>query len=107
MTIADIPGLGRFELDWRTMEYPTPDPGGDPWLVQIDSVWWLIESSLCDVYVTVSDHALWHKMPDGRCLSEHLEQWVYDHEEPEYSDDEAWYDVNIGFYEDEDWGDAS
>lgn len=88
MTIAEIPGLGRFELDWHTEEYPTPDPGADPWIVELDTVWWMSEHPTLGhlTGITVNRHALWHKMPDGRTLYETLEFWVYEHEEPEYSE---------------------
>lgn len=96
MTIAEIPGLGRFEIDWRTAQHPTPDPGGDGWMVEIDHVWWLGDNPAHDgmTGIHVNRHALWHKMPDGRCLSEHLEMWVYDHVEYDPSDyyDDSWWE---------------
>lgn len=93
MTVAEVPGLGRFELDWKTIEHPTDDPGGDPWIIEIVSVWWIVDCSIQFLSVDVNRHAQWHVMPDGRCLSEHLEQWVYDHEEypwDSYEDLDYW-----------------
>lgn len=84
MTVAIIPGLGRFEIDWRTTGYPTPDPGADPWEIEITTVWWLLDEPNPDfVGIRVNVHAQWHVMSDGRTLSEHLEDWIFEHEEPE------------------------
>lgn len=91
MTIAHIEGLGYFEIDWRTTIHPTHDTWdepGDPWEFEIDTVWWLSDNEAWHKWtgIRVTVAAQWHRMPDGRCLSEHLEDWIWKHEEPEEPD---------------------
>lgn len=74
-----IESLGNFYFEYTTIGHPTPDPGGDPWLIEIDDVTWLAEEDP-NIGINVNRHALEHVMPDKRTLYEHLEQWVYDNE---------------------------
>lgn len=90
MTILTIPGLGTFDYEWSTAEHPTPDPGADPWLIQLETVWWVCEADH-SIGVEVNSHALWHKLEDGRTLYEVLEFNVYEteiYEPDDYYDEE-------------------
>lgn len=88
MSIAVFDGI-TYEFEWSTAEHPTPDPGGDPWLIDIEIVWMI--GNHPEVYIEVNNHALWHKLSNGQVLSEALEFWVYENEV---------YDPSDGVYED-------
>ncbi len=78
MVEAVIGDLGTFTFDYNTTEHPTPDPGGDPWIFEIEDVVWLCEGK--SFGISVNQYALEHKMPNNLTLYECLEQWVYNYE---------------------------
>ncbi len=75
MSTIFLEGYGWFQVDWSTVQHPTPDPGADSWLIELNTVWWMTEDQ--SLYLEVNRHALWHRTPGG-ILSEVLEQWIYD-----------------------------